>query len=207
MVGTSAAGLLDIRATPTEDNMPGVEVHAQLIEAALSGAFLLRPNFIDAAELALIMFGGLLMVWLVPKIGAKWTMILFFVVAGSSAGSSWYLFAEKRILFDAGYAIVSILLLYTLLTYTGYAKEEAQRRPVGDQQYGQEQDDEEGNRRPVDLEHRAIEAVAGDEEIHPHRRSDVADLHIGQEYDPQMHRVYSIANGNGQNDRNDDHQG
>jgi len=132
MVGTSAAGLLDIRATPTEDNMPGVEVHAQLIEAALSGAFLLRPNFIDAAELALIMFGGLLMVWLVPKIGAKWTMILFFVVAGSSAGSSWYLFAEKRILFDAGYAIVSILLLYTLLTYTGYAKEEAQRRQTRD---------------------------------------------------------------------------
>ena len=132
IVGTSAAGLLDIRATPTDDIMPGVEVHAQLIEAALSGAFLLRPNFINAAELTLILFGGLLMVWLVPKIGAKWTMILFFVVAGSAAGTSWYLFAEKRILFDAGYAIVSILLLYTLLTYTGYAKEEAQRRQTRD---------------------------------------------------------------------------
>ena len=132
IVGTSAAGLLDIRATPTEDIMPGVEVHAQLIEAALSGAFLVRPNFINAAELSLILFGGLLMVWLVPKVGAKWTMILFFVVAGSAAGSSWYLFAEKRILFDAGYATVSILLLYTLLTYTGYAKEEAQRRQTRD---------------------------------------------------------------------------
>ena len=132
IVGTSAAELLDIRATPTEDIMPGVEVHAQLIEAALSGAFLVRPNFINAAELSLILFGGLLMVWLVPKVGAKWTMILFFVVAGSAAGSSWYLFAEKRILFDAGYATVSILLLYTLLTYTGYAKEEAQRRQTRD---------------------------------------------------------------------------
>jgi adenylate cyclase len=132
IVGTSAAGLLDIRATPTDDVMPGVEVHAQLIEAALSGAFLLRPNFINAAELTLILFGGLLMVWLVPKIGAKWTMILFFVVAGSAAGTSWYLFAEKRILFDAGYAIVSILLLYTLLTYASYAKEEAQRRQTRD---------------------------------------------------------------------------
>ncbi len=75
IVGTSAAGLLDIRATPTDDIMPGVEVHAQLIEASLSGAFLVRPNFINAAELALILFGGLLMVWLLPKIGAKWTMI------------------------------------------------------------------------------------------------------------------------------------
>ncbi len=128
IVGTSAVGLLDIRATPTEDVMPGVEVHAQLIEAALSGAFLVRPNFINAAELALILFGGLLMVWLVPRIGAKWTMILFFAMVAGAAGSSWYLFAEKRVLFDAGYATVSILLLYTLLTYAGYIKEEAQRR-------------------------------------------------------------------------------
>ena len=130
IVGTSAVGLLDIRSTPTEDIMPGVEVHAQLIEAALAGAYLTRPNFIDAAELTLILVGGLLMVWLVPRVGAKWTLLLFLVVAGGSAATSWYLFAERQILFDAGYAVVAILLLYTMLTYTGYAKEEAQRRQV-----------------------------------------------------------------------------
>lgn len=132
IVGTSAVGLLDIRATPTEKLMPGVEVHAQLIEAAMTGAYLTRPFNVQGAEFLLILFVGLLMVWLVPQVGAKWTMLLFFVVAGGSAYTSWYLFAEKRILFDASYAVVSILLIYTLMTYTGYAKEEAQRRQTRD---------------------------------------------------------------------------
>ncbi|MBL6958813.1 MAG: adenylate/guanylate cyclase domain-containing protein [Rhodospirillales bacterium] len=132
IVGTSAVGLLDIRATPTESLMPGVEVHAQLIESAFSNAYLTRPGNVIGAEFMLILFGGLLMIWLVPKVGAKWTMILFLVFAGGSAYTSWHLFAEQRILFDAAYAVICILLLYTLLTYTGYAKEEAERRQTRD---------------------------------------------------------------------------
>ena len=128
IVGTSAVGLLDIRATPVDPVIPGVEVHVQLIETALQGAYLQRPGYFVGAELALILFGGLLMIWLVPKIGAKWTMLLFLVLAFGAGGTSWYLFVTERLLFDAGFAIISILFLYTLLTYTGYAKEEAQRR-------------------------------------------------------------------------------
>ena len=130
IVGTSAVGLLDIRAIPTEENIPGVEVHAQMIETALGKNYLTRPNYADAVEMALILFAGILMIWLVPVVGARWTMILFFVVAGGAGFGSWYAFIEHKMLFDAGFAIISILLLYTMLTYTGYAKEEAERRQV-----------------------------------------------------------------------------
>ena len=132
IVGTSAVGLLDIRTTPTEKIIPGVEVHVQLIESALHKKWLSRPNYFNAAEMALVLVGGLLMVILVPMVGAKWTMMLFVVVAGGAGGTSWYLFDQHRLLFDAGYAIIAIGLLYTTLTYTGYAKEEANRRQVRD---------------------------------------------------------------------------
>ena len=128
IVGTSAVGLLDIRAVPTEPVIPGVEVHVQLIESAMHKKWLSRPNYFIGAELALILFGGLAMIILVPWAGAKWTMGLFLLVSGGAGATSWYLFAEHRLLFDAGYAVISILLLYTVLTYTGYAKEEASRR-------------------------------------------------------------------------------
>ena len=130
IVGTSAVGLLDIRSTPTEEVMPGVEVHAQLIEAVLTGNFLSRPNYINGAELSLIFLGGVLIIWLVPAVGARWTLLLFVVVAGSTLGTSWYLFTEKKVLFDAGFAVASMLVLYVLLTYSGYAREEASRRQV-----------------------------------------------------------------------------
>ena len=132
IVGTSAVGLLDIRAVPTEPVIPGVEVHVQLIEAAMHKKWLSRPNYFIGAELALILFGGLAMIILVPWAGAKWTMGLFLLVSGGAGATSWYLFAEHRLLFDAGYAVISILLLYTVLTYTGYAKEEASRRQTRD---------------------------------------------------------------------------
>ena len=132
IVGTSAVGLLDIRAVPTEPVIPGVEVHVQLIEAAMHKKWLSRPNYFIGAELALILFGGLAMIILVPWAGAKWTMGLFLFVSGGAGAMSWYLFAEHRLLFDAGYAVISILLLYTVLTYTGYAKEEANRRQTRD---------------------------------------------------------------------------
>ncbi len=132
IVGTSAVGLLDIRSTPVDPVIPGVEIHVQLIEAAANNAYLNRPNYFTGAEMALILVGGLLMIILVPWLGAKWTMLLFLVVAGGAGGTSWYLFAEKQLLFDSVFAVGSILLLYTQLTYSGYAKEEAQRRQTRD---------------------------------------------------------------------------
>jgi adenylate cyclase len=128
IVGTSAVGLLDIRAVPTDPVIPGVEVHAQILEAAFNKAYLKRPGYYLAAELAFIIVAGLLMVILVPWVGAKWTALLLVVVCGAAGGSSWYMFTEQLHLLDASYPIITVFLIYSALTYTGYAKEEAQRR-------------------------------------------------------------------------------
>jgi adenylate cyclase len=132
IVGTSAVGLLDIRSIPTEGIIPGVEVHAQVIENILEQSFLERPNYAQVAEMAIILAGGLLMVILVPWFGAKWALVVFLVIASGAGGTSWYLYTEHRMLFDAVYAVASILLLYSTLTFTGYAREEAQKKQTRD---------------------------------------------------------------------------
>src|SRR4029453_18990313 len=43
IVGTSARGLVDVRATPTREDLPGVEIHASLISGALDSAMKSRP--------------------------------------------------------------------------------------------------------------------------------------------------------------------
>ncbi len=132
ILGTSAVGLRDIRSIPTERDIPGVEVHAQLIEAIVHSKYLVRPNFADAAELTFLLVGGIIMIILVPWVGAKWTAGLFLLVAGGALGTSWYLFAEKLYLLDASYAVVGIAVMYTSMTYAGYAREEAERRQTRD---------------------------------------------------------------------------
>ena len=53
LVGTSAIGLLDTKTTPVEPAMPGVEVHAQILESALTKSLLTHPNYAIGAELLL----------------------------------------------------------------------------------------------------------------------------------------------------------
>jgi adenylate cyclase len=52
LIGTSAVGLADLRATPLNPLEPGVNVHAQAIEQALAGHFLSRPAWAAGAETA-----------------------------------------------------------------------------------------------------------------------------------------------------------
>lgn len=51
LIGTSAAGLLDLRATPFESIFPGVEIHANAIDNILTSDFLAKPAYIDAVNL------------------------------------------------------------------------------------------------------------------------------------------------------------
>ena len=74
LVGPTAAGLGDIRATPLEAAAPGVEIHAQIIEQMLAGGLLARPDWAPGAEmvgaLALALLAAFALPMLSPLAGA-----------------------------------------------------------------------------------------------------------------------------------------
>src|SRR4029434_10100541 len=45
LIGTSSTGLNDIKTTPVSPAMPGVEIHAQVLESALTRAIVTQPNY------------------------------------------------------------------------------------------------------------------------------------------------------------------
>lgn len=130
LVGASAAGLRDIRSTPLEASVPGVEVHAQLLESIIDDTLLNRPDWADAAELGALLGVGALVIVGLALVGAKLTLALFLVLAGGLFAASWLLFIHERLLFDAAYPAFTALLLYLTLTYGAYVAEEAQRRQI-----------------------------------------------------------------------------
>ncbi|MGE5516108.1 MAG: CHASE2 domain-containing protein [Bacteroidota bacterium] len=130
VIGTSAAGLLDIRTTALDRQIPGVDVHAQIIETVLDNMQLSIPLDAGFIERMATIIGALLMIALVPMIGARWTLLVFLSVAGGMAGWSWWQFIEFRQLYDPVLPSTTALLLFIQLTYWGYASEEAQRRQV-----------------------------------------------------------------------------
>lgn len=76
VVGTSAAGLLDVRATPLNPAMPGVEAHAQAIEQMLSGEHLVRPDFATGAETVFVWLVGIILAVAIARSGALLGFVL-----------------------------------------------------------------------------------------------------------------------------------
>jgi len=141
-VGTSAVGLLDIRSTPIDALIPGVEVHAQMVENAIAidrdvgivsaDLFLKRPFLVKGVELTLVALGGLIMIIVVPMLGATRSLFVFLILAGGASAGSWYMFAEQRVLLDATFAVISTFLLYSTLTYMNFTREETAKRQTRD---------------------------------------------------------------------------
>ncbi len=68
LVGTTAPGLFDLRATPVQENYPGVEVHANLITGILDGAIKARPAYVLGAEAVMLALAGLLLALVLPLV-------------------------------------------------------------------------------------------------------------------------------------------
>jgi len=68
LVGTTAAGLLDLRATPVQGAYPGVEIHANVIAGILDNNIKKRPAYTLGAEFILLLLAGLLLTFTLPTL-------------------------------------------------------------------------------------------------------------------------------------------
>ncbi len=130
LVGSTAAGLFDVKRTPLSPATPGIEVQAHLLETVLTGNFLLRPPLVEGAEIVALVVACLLVIVLVPLLGALATLFIGSGLMAALAGLSWYLFAEHLILFDASFAALASFAIYALITYLKYMLEEGERKAV-----------------------------------------------------------------------------
>jgi adenylate cyclase len=66
LVGTTAPGLMDLRAAPVQNIYPGVEIHANLIAGILDNNIKERPAYTNAVEFLLLLVLGLLLALFLP---------------------------------------------------------------------------------------------------------------------------------------------
>ena len=130
LIGTSAVGLRDIKATPIADAMPGVEVHQQLIETVMTQAPLWRPFNATGMEILIFAIAGVAMIGLVPVLGAWRTFAVGGAIAAAFVGGAWYLYSSQGMLVDFAYPAAATLVVYLVLTFLAYAQEESQRRQI-----------------------------------------------------------------------------
>jgi adenylate cyclase len=130
LIGTSAVGLYDIKTTPVDPAVPGVEVHAQVLESALTNALLVQPDYAVGVELLEAFVLGLLAIAFVPMFGAFAQVVVGAGFATLLIGLSWFFYSQERLLIDFTYPLLSTLAIYLTLVFSSFFREQAQRRQI-----------------------------------------------------------------------------
>jgi adenylate cyclase len=130
LIGTSAIGLLDIKTTPVEAAMPGVEVHAQILESVLTKTLLNHPNYAIGAELIVAVLFGLAIIVVAPLLSPTIVVVLGVLLVAGLIGLSLFLFVAHNLLIDFTYPLISSWLIYLVLTFVNYFREQKQRQQI-----------------------------------------------------------------------------
>jgi adenylate cyclase len=130
LVGTSAVGLLDIKTTPVEPAMPGVEVHAEILENVLTKSLLSSPGYAIGAEIIAAVVFGLAIIIAAPMLPAAIVAAVGALLIAGLIGISWYFFIAHHLLIDFTYPLISCWLIYLVLTFVNYFREQQQRQQI-----------------------------------------------------------------------------
>jgi adenylate cyclase len=130
LIGSSAASLIDLRSTPLETRVAGVDIHAEAIEHIAMGARLARPDWMPGAEALAILLLGVVIVLIARGFRPLLSAALAGAIIAGGAMASWLLFSRAELLVDPLIPGVSLLTAWLAATIGVYRRTEREKRFV-----------------------------------------------------------------------------
>ena len=112
LIGNTAKGIGDLRVTPFGTLFPGVEVRANIIENLIEGEFLQRPDWMALLDIAVLASIGMLLTWLLPRLGVAGGGLLALGVAAGYVLLADYLFVTQGLWLNVVYPALLAALLF-----------------------------------------------------------------------------------------------
>ncbi|MGV6821099.1 MAG: CHASE2 domain-containing protein, partial [Parvularcula sp.] len=137
-VGAGAQGLNDLVATPINPEVPGVLIHAQAVEMAITSAFtdaqvfLQKPEWSNGLRLAALVLGGLVLILVVPITGPIIGGLAGVLMVGGMVFSSYFLYTERQLLFDPVFPVLGLLSVYGVTSLFSFVVSEAEKSHIRD---------------------------------------------------------------------------
>ena len=112
LIGTSATGLLDTKTSSLGEAIPGVSIHAQVLQQILSKKFLQRPDWIVGSEYYFVGLLGLLIAIFTTLIRPLPLVIGLLVSLASLIFASAYAFKHLGFLVDVTFPILALATIF-----------------------------------------------------------------------------------------------
>jgi adenylate cyclase len=128
LLGTTAAGLKDIRTTPLDPVQPGVEIHANVLDNLLSGDPIAEPRWARVVRLLLVLVPGFLLTGLLARSSAAWGLALIVPSAAAIWLGSWELLAYRQVFLPPLLPVVTLAVVFTVLASLRYLQADREVR-------------------------------------------------------------------------------
>lgn len=129
-IGTSAAGLMDIRSTPLDSFYPGVEAQATAADTMISGDFLHRPDWAPGLELILVVGMGLVSTFFLIRLGGLRPLALVALLGGSAWFGAQYALSGKGMYISPLMPLITLAGNFSLLSFLKFWSEEREKRKI-----------------------------------------------------------------------------
>lgn len=131
LLGTSAAGLLDLQTTPLARIIPGVEIHATIVDNLLAGDPFQYDILTEIGlTISLILGGGILLSLLLARSGPLRGALGALVILLAAVGGNYLLLFKNGSIVGLTYPLLTILLVWLTVTLANYFLVERQKQFV-----------------------------------------------------------------------------
>jgi adenylate cyclase len=135
LFGSSAPGIMDLRATPVQSVYPGVEVHANLVAGMLDqagdGRMLHNPYSTVGYEFSALLVLGLLINLLLPRVSASVGVLVTLLALVGAVGSNMYFWTQEQVLLPLASQLMMVVTLFLFQNAYGYFIESRSKQRLG----------------------------------------------------------------------------
>ena len=127
LIGATAIAIYDVRTTPF-GSMPGVYMHANIIDNVLHQRALFRPSWMRAFDLMVVLALGIIISLLYPRLRPIFSAGLIAILIAGYLWFNFYMFDRLYYSLTLSYPLLSIFFIYLGITLYHYTMEEREKR-------------------------------------------------------------------------------
>jgi adenylate cyclase len=131
LIGVSALGAFDMRAFPTDSNVPGVEGHANILDNILSNDWLVpeSANVPSGILLRIMTLGAILFSAVIGRLESVPALLLFmFVMSGATWADFKWLFSTQQINLNTSLFYIEMTVMFMFTIAIKYVLEEQNKK-------------------------------------------------------------------------------
>ena len=130
LIGTSAAGLKDLRTTPFETGYPGVEVHANIVSGIIEDRIKEQPSYTYALEFLLLLGLGIFLSIILPRLSPLLTTVITILTLIILISGNLYAWQSMNLVLPLTNSLLLVIMLFGLHMSYGFFMESHNKRQI-----------------------------------------------------------------------------